>query len=107
MLQQKNEQYKRELKEANSRKPEPPGRLRGRGKAKTVRFNVEEVAVEEAPPSPGVPKNPGRRNQPRKTQMIFQDVRQKLAKICQESQTISKNMDGVLKNLNGGVKGVL
>jgi hypothetical protein len=44
-------------------------------------------------------RRPNRRNQPRKTQMIFQDVKQKLAEMCMESEEMTKNMNGIEKNI--------
>lgn len=55
----------------------------------------------------GASKRANRGNQPRKTQMIFLDVKQKLAEMCQESQELTKNMEGMAKGLRRGNTGGL
>ena len=101
ILQTKNEEYKEQLKKANEKaklsKIRPIGLLRT-GLAdlnKTMDDSSSVYSVQTTQSS----RRPNRRNQPRKTQMIFQDVKQKLAEMCMESEEIKKNMDGMVLNL--------
>lgn len=64
-----------------------------------LKANLQEIVDEETGEA-GANKRTNRRNQPRKTQMIFLDVKQKLAEMCQESQEMTKNMEGMVRGMD-------
>ena len=96
-MQTKNEKYKEELAEANEKIRASKPRMFLRAKFPDLNSTLDDASGFSSVQT--MQRRQNRRNQPRKTQMIFQDVKQKLAEMCMESQEIKRNMEGMAKTL--------
>lgn len=100
ILQSRNDQYRRELKEANSQISRT--KLRSNfhsGKAWDPNMTMDDGASVYSIQSTLSTRRPGTGRRPRKSQAVFQDVRKRLAEMCSESEEMSQNMEVMMRSL--------
>ena len=110
-IQEKNQKYQEELKKAKHelsgyRREKSTTRFLGVTKTnadlnRTMDDNMSMYSMHSSMSANKIISQ--RRNQPRKTQILFNDVRKKLSEICNESEEMTRNMDIMMKNLDKGI----